>query len=583
MGALSAQPARVLAALLSECADLVEIEGSDVPRAAAYRRAALGLRDFSGDLPELAARGGLRQIPGVGPVLERKVAEFLASGAIPALEELRATVPAGVRGLLAIRGVGPKLAAAAWRTLGITDAAGLAAACSDGRLARLPGVGAARAGRILAAIAMRGDPALLLAEGVPLADAIAAALDRHMPAWVAGEVRRGCPLVRTLTFVAVGGAGEVSSVLSSLGLRWATQAEQRPEDRDHPWPWLAGALVLEADAGRQELPVCIYLATAGAQGTALLWATGSAAHLQKLAGRAADRGRAAGALAACGEEREVYEVLGLPWIPPELREGWGEVEAAEAGRLLPSGGRLVEQGDLKGDLHCHTQDSDGAADISAMAAAARARGYSYLAVTDHSPALVVARGQSVERLRAQRREIDRLNRAAPAGFRILQGAEVEILRDGSLDYPDDVLAELDFCVASAHQAQGQDGAELTARLVRALANPAVDVIGHPTGRRLRRREPQPVDVPRLASEAARLGKALEINGSPERVDLDADQVRGARAAGLRWCCLDSDAHTPEGLGHIAWAVTAARRAGLGPEDVVNAWPLERLRTWRRRR
>ena len=580
----SAALGRDLARLFTLFADLVEVEGSEPAKASAYRRAAIGLRDFPGDLGALAAAGRLREIPGVGPILARKIAEYLDTGRIEAFDRLRAAVPAGVAGLLAVRGVGPKLAAACWRGLGVTDREGLRAACLDGRLATLPGVGPRRAARVLEALQAAAHPALLLAEAAPLAEAIAGALrGREGLAAVepAGEVRRACPLVARLDFVVVGDPAAVAAALAALALPWHTPPQ--PAGATAPWRRVTGTLAVPGPDGGRDLPCTALVCPSEALGTALLLATASDGHLAELAAWRRDRGEGADALPLCADETAAYAALDLPWIPPELREGWGEVRAATEGRLLPPGGRLVEEADLRSELHCHTLWSDGRADLGTMAAAARARGYRHLAVTDHSGSLVVAHGLSAERLRAQRREVDRLNAAADDGFVLLQGAEVEILRDGTLDYPDDALAALDFCVASLHNAHGQGAGELTARLLRALAHPAVDVIGHPTGRRLLRRDPQPLDLDRVAEEAARRGKALEINGSPERMDLDGALARRARASGVRWFALDSDAHSPAGLADARWAIATARRAGLGPADVLNALPLDALHAWRARR
>jgi DNA polymerase (family 10) len=576
-------PARALSRLFQEFADLLEVEGSEAHKAPAYRRAALGLRAFDGDLAAAAREGRLEAIPGIGRALARKVGEYLATGRVEALERLQAKVPAGVRALLEVRGVGPKLAAACWRRLGVTDLPGLAAACADGRLATLPGVGPARAARIREAIEAARAPEVLLAEAAHVAQHLAALWEGRegvAATHVAAQARRGTALVPGVHLVVAGEPEAVRGALGALGPTWREEAPGAAPAA--PWRRLRLEGRLRSLGGlERELPVAVDVCPREALGTALLVATGSEAHLDELRAWRRQRGLPPEPPLAA-EEEAVYAASGLPWIPPELREGRGEVRAAAEGRLLPPGGRLVEPRDLLGDLHCHTTWSDGRDDLAAMVAAARARGYRYLAVTDHSGSLVVAHGLDLERLRAQRAAIEALNAGAGDGFVVLQGAEVEVLRDGSLDYPDEALAALDFCVASLHNPYGQGAVELTARLLRALHHPAVDVIGHPTGRRLLRREAQPVDVARLAAEAAAAGKALEINGSPERLDLDADLARPAREAGVRFC-LDSDAHAAGGLGDVGWAVTTARRAGIGPEAVINALPLAELRAWRARR
>jgi DNA polymerase (family 10) len=568
-----ADPARAVAALFSEYADLLEVLGRDAHKAPAYRRAARALRDWPEDLRATAAAGRLQEIPGIGPTLARKVEEFLGTGRLAALERLRAEVPPGVRDLLRIRGVGPRLAARVWRELGVADLAALEAACADGRLAALPGVGPRRAAEIRAALAAHGEGAPL-AYVARLAEDLAAALVGHagvVRAEPAGAVRRAVPWVSEAVVVAEGTPPAVAAALGATGAPW----EEVPRALGTPWPGWRGLLPVDG----RPLVVWVLAAPATAWGTALCLATGAPAHLEDLAARAA-----APPWPEAPDEPSFYRALGLPWIPPELREGEGEVAAAAAGTLAPPAGRWVELGDLRGDLHCHSTWSDGHADLPALAEAARRRGYRYLAVTDHSGSLAVAHGLDPQRLAAQRQAIDAWNAGHTGdGPVLLQGAEVEILRDGRLDYPPEALFRLDFCLAALHQTYGQSGPELTRRLLAALEHPAVDLVAHPTGRLLGERPPQPVDLDALADAAARLGKALEIDGSPERLDLDAAAARRAAARGVPYLSLSSDAHTLDGLGDVRWAVATARRAGLGPDRILNALPLEALRAWRARR
>ncbi len=602
-GADAAEPGiplgRRVARLFQEMADLVELEGSDPRRAVAYRRAALVLRDAAEPVERLVAEGRLTALPGIGPVLAAKIEECARSGTMAALEGLRAQVPPGVAALLDVRGVGPKLAAAAWRQLGVESPAALRDAAADGRLASLPGVGAARARRVLEAADAALSPLRLLGAALPVGEALAAALAADPAvgrAAVAGAVRRGCPLVLGLDLVAQGSPDAVVRVLAGVA-DWAeVPARDGPGAADGA-PAEAGTTdgseagpAGEGQAGRRDageppvpalgprvrgtlasgLPVRVVVVPPDAFGTALLWMTGSAEHLRDLAQRR--EAPQAPALPLAAEEAAVYAALGLGWIPPELREGRGEVAAAAAG-ALPE--RLVEVGDLRGDLHCHTTYSDGTATPEAMAAAAAARGYAYLALADHSRSLVVAHGMSVDSLRERGRRIADYNAAHPGGPPLLHAAEVEVLRDGALDFPDDVLAELDFVVAAMHNGYGQSGAELTARSIRALEHPAVDLLAHPTGRRLGRREAFPVDVAALVAAAARHGKAVEVNGSPERLDLDASYARTLPEAGVP-ASLDSDAHSVDGLAAARYAVITARRAGLRPSDAINTRPLQAL-------
>lgn len=565
---------RVLAHLFTEFADLIEIEGSDPRKASAYRRAAIALRDLGEPLETMVAEGRVTAIAGIGPVLAAKIGEFVRTGSIAALQALRAQVPAGVAALLTIRGVGPKLAAAAWRELGVTSIRELGAAAADGRLAGVAGVGPARAKKVLEAIAAAESPLRLLAEVLPLARALAGVLGRAEGVGrvaVAGAARRGCPTVACAELVAAGSPEAVAAALRAVDIPWAAGPQVHPAGR-LPWPEVRGCVAEGPELRVLAVPADTF-------GTALIMATGSEAHLAEVAAWRRSRGEAAAPLPLLPEEEAAYAACGLPWIPPELREGWGEVEAAAAGRLHL---RLVEIGDLQGDVHCHSTFSDGLGSLEAMAAAARARGYRYLSLADHSRALVIAHGMSLDDLRAQRRRIDELNGAWGDGFRLLQGAEVEVLKDGSLDYPDEILAQLDFCVASLHNTYGQSAAELTQRSLRAIAHPAVDLLGHPTGRRLGKREAYPVDVPALVDAAKRHGKAIEVNGSPERLDLDGVHNRLLPAAGVL-ACLDSDAHSPEGLAGAEYAVITARRGGITPEFVLNTRPAEELLAWKQAR
>jgi DNA polymerase (family 10) len=546
------QANRALYLLFNRYADLIEIEGGpDARKAAAYRRAAIALRNLEEPVEALAAAGRLREIPGVGQVLAAKIAEYLASGRIEALERLQARVPAGVLDLLELPGVGARTAGALWRGLRVASRQDLEEAIRAGRLRDLGGFGPKRAQALLAALAGHGSPRLLLSEAWDLAEALrqrVAAVPGTSRVEVAGPARRGCPLSDAIVLVAVGEGTAIAAALAAAAI-WAPDGAPRAA---------AAAVTATLEGG---VPLRIVLAPPAAFGTAMCLATGSAAHTAAL-----------GPLPAAPDEERLYAELGLPLIPPELREGAGEVEAAREGRL-PA---LLQESDLRGELHVHSRWSDGTASVAELAAAAAARGDRYLAVTDHSRALVVAHGLGPDELRRQRQEIEAVR--ARCGMVLLQGCEVEVLADGRLDLDDDTLRGLDFVIASLHSRFGQDGPTLTERALRALRHPLVDMLGHPSGRRLPERAEYPVDLGRLVEEAAVTGKALEVNGSPERCDLDGAWARRARDRGVP-VAVSSDAHSLGGLGARRFGVMTARRGWLEPGQVLNAREPSGLLAW----
>lgn len=550
-----------MAAALYEVAELLELQGADPFRVRAYRRGARTVELLPEPIADVWRRGELADLPGIGKALMEKIGELLRTGRLAVLEELRAAVPPGVRELTRLPGLGARTAHLLHERLGIASVDELELACREQRVRELPGFGVKREADLLAAIAKlrrRGGtvPAYAL---WPLALALLEYVEQGpgcVRAAVAGALRRMAPEVAEVTLVA--------AVTGLEAMHAHLQACPLVREVTH-----AGGLVrcTTATGRRAE----IRLVPPARFAAALLTATGSPAHLEELAAR--------GALPAEPEtEAAAYAALGLPYIPPELREGRGEVEAAARGELSD----LLQPGDLQGDLHTHTRWSDGLATAAEMAAGARALGHAYLAVTDHSQSLRVARGLTPAQLAAQGAEIDALNAAGRDGApTLLKGVEVDILKDGSLDLPDAALAELDVVVASVHSHLNLDAAAMTNRLEQAVKNPHVDIIGHPTGRRLGHRDPYPLDLERILELAARTGTALEINASPARLDLDGDLARLARACGVRFA-IGSDAHSPDELAGLGWGVGQARRGGLTAADVVNAWPLDELRRWLRR-
>lgn len=544
-------------------ADLLRIDGADRHRIAAYERGAARVRSADASVARMALAGRAVELPDIGATLQAKIAELATTGRIAALDALTERLPAGLAEIARLEGIGPKRARAIWDALGIADLADLAAAAADGRLATVPGFGVGLVASV-AEQAAAGPPAERrwpLAVALPLARALVEDLRRVPRAErveIAGSIRRGRDTIGDVDLVAA--SDDPAALLDTLA---AHRLTARVLERG------AAGIGVETQSGmRVELAV----GPASAFGNLLQHATGSAAHNIRLRARAVKAGRSVSQHGIAGpggevdthrEEAGVYAALGLPMAPPELREDLGELDGP-----LPEPVRIE---DLRGDLHAHSDWSDGRATIERMAEAAAARGYAYLAITDHSRGLAMVGGLDPERARRQWERIDALNASGAAGVRVLKGVELEILADGRLDLDDDVLAGFDVVVASIHSGFRQRPAEVTARLLHAVESPHVDVIGHPTGRRIGRRDPLAFDVDRVLERAAAAGTLLEINGQGERLDLPDHLARRAREAGCRFA-LSSDAHAPEGLAGIALAVTVARRAGITADLVANAAP-----------
>lgn len=549
-----------VAEALYEIADLLEFTGGDPFKVRAYRKAAETLGLLPEPVAQLVREGRLTRVPGIGKAIAAKVTEMVETGRIGYLEELRQAVPPGVLDLTRVPGLGARTAMLLYRRLGVDSLEALELAAREGRLRDLPGLGPRREAALLQAVTRvrRRPDRLSIGVAAPIAEAVAAQLRSHpavVRVAVAGSIRRRAETVADIDLVIA--TRDPDAVKLYL-------------DRLPPLP----------------LPVDPALVPPDAFVVTLFERTGSAAHLEELA-RLAPAGslprNAARAAAqppdggsADADDAPVYQALGLPYIPPELREGRGEVAAARSGRLP----RLIARTDLRGDLHVHTAASDGTAGLAEMAEAARALGHRYLAVCDHSQSLHVARGLSPERLREHVAAIRRLDQWPD--FRLLAGAEVDILRDGTLDYPDEILAELDVVVASIHSHLHLPEAEQTERLLRAIANPHVDIIGHPFGRVIGRREPMALDLPRILEACARTGTALEISASPSRLDLSAEHARTAKEFGVK-LVINTDAHSVRELELLPYGVAQARRGWVGPEDVVNAMDLPDLLAWLNRR
>lgn len=549
--------------------DLLELEGAVRHRVLAYRRGAARVRSAPGSVAEMALAGRATDLPDIGATLQAKIVELAQTGTISALEKARARTPEGLVRVARLEGLGPKRALAVWTALGVTDIDSLRAAVEAGRLGEVPGMGPATIAQVTAQLA---DPAageagaerVSLGLALPQAEALAAEL-RAVPGVhrveVAGSLRRGRETVHDADIVvaaddpaAVAAALEASPMVAMS----AGGGDQRRAVMTHPG-----------------LRIEVAVAPPERFGNLLQHATGSARHNVRLRELALRRGlsmsehgltAADGTVTVQADEAEVYAALGLAWIPPELREDRDELVAAAEGRVP----RLVERADILGEIHVHSDWSDGRVDMATMAAAARDRGYRYIGIADHSQSLAMTRGLTPDRVKRQWEAIDALN-AGIDGITVLKCTEVDILADGRLDFDDDLLAGFDLVVASLHSGLRAGGAEGTARVLAAVEHPHVDAIGHPRGRMMGRRDGLPLDIEAIAERAAATGTLLEINGQPRRLDLDSDLARTALAAGAR-LLLSSDAHGPEDLWFLDLALRVARRAGARPEDVANTRP-----------
>ena len=555
--------------LLFEIADLLEIRGDNPFKIRAYRTAA---ETVAAEPTSVAAldETALRGLPGIGRDLAARIREIASNGDTPYRQELLADFPATILDLLRLQGVGPKTVKRLYDELGVTSLDTLQEAARDGRVRALKGMGEKKETLILRAIDERRRYAgrHLSAEVTIVAAAMTGALSAVQPAAEfvpVGSLRRRAETCGDLDILAVGASADVMGTFTTLPQ--VVRVLGRGDTKS--------SVLL--DAGLQ---ADLRLVTAQQKGAAMQYFTGSKAHNIALRDRAMALGLrlneygltrlADGAVVAGAAEEDIYDALGLAWVAPELRENRGEIEAAEQ-RTLPS---LITRRDLRGDLHSHTNATDGKEDLETMARAARAIGLEYLAVTDHSQALAMANGLDERRALEHAVRIRALN-ARLEGIRLLAGIECDIRNDGTLDLAEDCLAQLDFVVASVHSGFGLEPAAMTDRLLAAIACPWVDVIGHPTGRRLLQREPLRFDIDAVLAAAAACGIALEINSQIHRLDLSDTIARAARDRGIP-LIISSDAHTTAEFESLEWGIGVARRAWLSPADVLNTRPLDAL-------
>lgn len=570
-----------IAADLSKVADLLQVEEANPFRVRAYRNAAATIRTLARPLSAMVRNGeDLTVLPGIGRDLARAIRELVETGELPTLRELERNRPATLVELLRIEGLGPKRVRMLHDALGVRSVEDLARAIDEGRLAGVHGIGPK------AIESMRRGIANLTARAERFRLADADQMAEPVLAWL-----RACPAVERAEVAGSLRRREDAAALIDILTTSSNAAAVVRHFEEYPDALRVG--VAEQPAGtivlRSGLAVDLHIATAASRAAALHFFTGSDAHVAALHRVAATHGlRMAGdglfrttqgheERVPAETEEEVFRALGLPWIPPELREDRGEIEAARDGRLP----RLITHEDIRGDLHMHSDWSDGKDTMETMVAACVARGLAYMAITDHSPSVGIVRGLSARDALRQAQEIERLRAAFPH-IRILHGMEVDILADGTLDLPDDALARLDLVIVSAHSALRMERARMTERVIRAISHPAVRVLGHATGRLIGRREPSLIDLDAVFAAAAAHGVAVELNAQPHRLDVNDVQVRRAREHGVL-ISIGTDAHSTSSLDFMRGGVDQARRGWLEPSDVVNAMEPDRFNAWLARR
>lgn len=562
--------------VLDQVAAHLELSGENPFRVRAFRTAARTISGLPGDLEAALADGSLAATKGIGPGTLQLIEELVTTGRSSLLEALRESVAPGLVEMLEISGLGVAKVRVIHERLGIDTLADLEEAARDGRLAALPGFGQKSVDGILKGIAFlrRAAGYRLSHHAAQEAEGLRAALATLpgvVSAHVAGEVRRRTEVVQQLVVVLVA-EGAPADILKALQELPGVDEFAGQDDRRVTLRFAGGStsqVVVTA-------PVNL--------GAVLVQTTGAEAHLAGLTARASERGYAlaGGALwqgssfVPTPDEAALYQHLGLAWVPPELREGLDEFE-----RCATATPPLVARADLRGFLHCHTNYSDGSPSVRELASAVRLAGYEYVGITDHSRAAAYAGGLSIDDLHRQWAEIDVVN-AELEGFRILKGIESDILVDGNLDYPDEILAGFDFIVASIHSRFTLTEAEMTARILRALDNPYLTILGHPTGRLLLSRDPYPLDLDAVFQRAAQNGVAIEINADPQRLDLDWRVLRRARELGVM-ISIGSDAHTVAGIDNAEFGVGVARKGALTPADILNTRSVEEFLAFARAR
>jgi len=557
-----------IAAAFEELGTLYELDGAVVYRVLAYRNAAKAIRDSGVSVAELARQGRAESLPGIGKTIAEKIVALLDEGEIPAARKLKAKIPAGLVAVTGLPGLGPKRARQLHDQLGVDSIESLRTAAEAHQIRTVAGFGAKAEEKILAALAAGADGSAKERVLLSVAREVGGELVEGLRASglaerveLAGSARRWTDTCKDLDVVVAVREGEVAALIDAFAALPAIDEVTTRGD--------VGAKATT----HQGLSVDLRVVAPECFGNLLQHFTGSGRHNEALRTAAVRRGLhvseygilddATGETVRCADEQAVYERLGMAYVEPELREDRGELEAAREGTLP----ELIEVGDIRGDLHCHTTASDGHQTVLEMARAAQARGYEYLAITDHSASHGFGNHVDADELLRQIERVARANEKLD-DFTVLAGSEVNILPDGSLDYSDELLGQLDWVIASAHTSFAMSEDEMTKRIVTAIEHPLVRAIGHPTGRMLGRREPYAVDMERVIEAAARTGTFLEINANPNRRDLNDVYAREAARAGVK-LVIDSDAHRAERLGAIEYGVATARRAWLTKGDVAN--------------
>lgn len=566
-----------IARLLSETADLLEIDGAETFRISSFRRASRSLDDFTGDLQAWADEGKLTSIPGIGKGMAARIQEYLDTGRLEEHDSLKSKFPPGLLTLLDVPGMGPKKVSVIHRSLGVGNLTELRRVIESGELAELPGFGAASVRKIAEGITFLESSAARTPLGValPLAETVldrVRLIDGVVRAEIAGSLRRGCETIGDVDIVCETTEGRARDIVRTFTELQGVQRVLASGDTK-------GSITIELEQGRP-LQIDLRVVPGESYGAALQYFTGSKEHnvrVREFAVRKGWRlneyGLFDGESSIAGRtEADIYARLGLPMAPPEQREDRGELELDE--KAL----QLVELADIRGDLHMHTMASDGRNTIEEMALAAKERGYDYIAICDHSKSSVIANGLSIERMWQHIEDVRAVDKKIK-GIAVLAGCECDILADGSLDYPDDILAACDWVVASVHSGMsaaksGKDGP--TQRTLAAMENPFVCAIGHPTGRLINRRPAMELDMERVVQAAAESRTMLEINASWQRLDLKDIHVRQARAAGVT-LVINTDAHSTDQLDQMRFGVITARRGGARKDDVANTGTLANLR------
>lgn len=559
-----------IARVLSEMGTLLELKGENPFRCRAYHAAAQALEGLPADLGVMIADGSLKDVNGIGETMHKKIVQLATTGRLAEHEELRRNTPPGLIALLRVPGLGPKKIKLLHEQLAIESLADLRREAESGRIAALKGFGLKTEAKIkegVAFIESMGDR-ILIAHADRLASPVLAAVRAH-PAVIRAE--------------ACGSLRRRAETIGDIDVLFSSTEPAAVLDALVTLPQVATVLAHGPTRASVRLADGVQCDLRGVDDSqypfALHYFTGSKAHNIAVRKRAIERGLSLNEYALsgaagpvpCRDETELFAALGLEFIPPELREDHGEIEAAAAGRLP----RLITRADLTGTFHCHTQYSDGANTLEEMAQAAQARGLGYLGIADHSRSARYAGGLEIDRVHEQWREIDRLNATFGDSFRLYKGTECDILPDGSLDYPDQVLDGFDYVVASVHSHFHLSREQMTERLVKAALNPRVTMLGHLTGRLLLAREGYPLDIAAVVDAAARSGVMIEINANPHRLDLDAAECRRARAKGVM-LVINPDAHATDGLDDLDYGIAVARRAWLTAADVWNTGPAEAM-------